>query len=53
MNQAERARAKFARSEKAPVAADELRERLGRRLLRGGGELTLGSLDLGDDGVRE
>src|SRR5947209_7577628 len=42
-------RGKVRRAKKAPVAANELRERFGRGLLRRGGKLALGALDLGDD----
>ena len=37
------------RSQKAPVAANELRECVGRGLLRRGGEFPLGAFDLRDD----
>src|SRR5207248_4155324 len=50
VNEAEQ-RGEIRRSEKAPIPAYELRERVRRRLLRGGGKLALGALDLGDDGV--
>src|SRR5205814_1873886 len=50
VNEAEQ-RGEIRRSEKAPIPAYELRERVRRRLLRGGGKLALGAPDLGDDGV--
>src|SRR5689334_10032016 len=52
MNEAEERR-ELRRAEKVPIAAHEVGEGVGRGLLRRSGEVALGALDLGDDGVTD